>query len=73
MKEFLNYKKFYGEPLLKSKPIDDRMMKDCYNTFGCRTKHCREVCPLYNELRNEGYTSYGLHTALLSVAKGLED
>jgi len=72
-RELLYYKKFYEEPLVLDKPIPDKMGKDMYFCFGCRTKHCRYICPVYKELRNESYIAYGRHNALLSVAKGLED
>ena len=72
MPEFLSYKKFYDEPLKKTEPVSDEMTKDAYMCFACRHKFCREVCPVYQEIRNESYTSYGFHAAVLSVSRGLE-
>jgi Fe-S oxidoreductase len=72
MVELLSYKKFYDEPLKKDEPVSEEITKDCYTVFACRHKFCREVCPVYQELRNESYTSYGFHAALLSVSRGIE-
>ncbi len=52
--------------------IPEEVAVDCYATFACRHKFCREVCPVYQETGNESHSSYGFHVALLSVARGFE-
>ncbi len=52
--------------------IPEEVAVDCYATFACRHKFCREVCPVYQETGNESHSSYGFHVALLAVARGYE-
>lgn len=73
MGEFISHKKFYEQPLKLNENIQSDLQKDCYSVFACRHKFCREICPVYSETRNESYSSYGLHTALLSVSEGLDN
>lgn len=73
MGEFISHKKFYEQPLQSETVMPEELTKDCYAVFACRHKFCREICPVFAETRNESHCSYGLHTALLSVAKGLDD
>jgi len=73
MAELLSKKSFYKDPLKEGQPVSDELTKDCYAVFSCRHKFCREVCPVYREERNESFGSYGLHTTLLSVSKGIEE
>lgn len=71
MNELISYKEFYQQSLKENESISEEMVKDCFAVFACRHKFCREVCPVYAEERNESYGSYGFHTALLSVARGV--
>ena len=68
--EILSYKDFYEEPVKKDAPVSEELTKDCYNVFACRHKFCREWCPDSVEERNESYTSYGVHTSTLALARG---
>jgi Fe-S oxidoreductase len=68
----LSKKEFYSEPLSKSKPISDEMVKEAYLVFACRHKFCRDICPVFDVTRNETHTSYGFHTALLGLSRGLD-
>ena len=68
--EILSYKDFYEEPVKRDAPVSEELTKDCYNVFACRHKFCREWCPDYVEERNESYTSYGVHTSTLALARG---
>jgi Fe-S oxidoreductase len=52
--------------------VPEEVAIDCYATFACRHKFCREVCPVYQETGNESHVSYGFHVALLSVSRGYE-
>lgn len=73
MTELLSKKQHYlDNTLVAGEPISDEMQKDCYATFSCRHKFCREVCPVYREQRNESHTSYGYQTMLFSVSQGME-
>lgn len=68
--EILSYKKFYSDPVAIDKPVSDELAKDCYAVFACRHKFCREWCPVYVEERNESHISYGMHVAVLALARG---
>jgi heterodisulfide reductase subunit D len=70
--ELVSQKDFYDEPIGKDGKVSLELEKDAYLVFACRHKFCREVCPVYLVTRDEAHTSYGFHTALLSVARGLE-
>lgn len=72
MQELLSKKDFYDVPFKDGEKISEEFQKDCYATFACRHKFCREVCPVYREERNESHTSYGFQTTLLAVSEGLE-
>lgn len=72
MTELISKKDFYDLPIGKDGTIGKEMEKDAYLVFACRHKFCREVCPVYLQTRDEAHTSYGFHTSLLSVARGLE-
>ncbi len=71
MTEQLSNKVFYGEAIVPGQPFSSDLVKDCYSVFACRHKFCREVCPVYQEGRNEANTAYGFHSALLMIAKGI--
>ena len=68
--EIISYKKCYSEPVKSGIEISDELTKDCFAVFACRHKFCREWCPVYVEERNESYSSYGMHTSTLALAKG---
>lgn len=73
MAELLSKKQHYLDYVLEDgKPLGEDLQKECYATFSCRHKFCREVCPVYREDRNESHTSYGFQTTLLAVAEGME-
>lgn len=72
MTQQLSKKQFYEEKLADGAPISDDMMKEAYLVFACRHKFCRDICPVYDQTRDEAHTSYGFHTAILSVAKGVD-
>lgn len=72
MTELISKKDFYDEPIGADGAISLEMEKDAYMVFACRHKFCREVCPVYLQTRDEAHTSYGFHTSLLAVARGLE-
>ncbi|MEM1515728.1 MAG: (Fe-S)-binding protein [Thermoproteota archaeon] len=65
------YKPWF-EARWKDDKIPEEVAVDCYATFACRHKFCREVCPVYQETGNESHSSYGFHVALLAVARGYE-
>jgi len=69
MKQFVRIKEFYDEPLTDN--FSEDMVQDCFSVFACRHKFCREVCPVYQEERNEEYISYGFHSSLLAASQGL--
>lgn len=71
MTEQLSSKPYYEEALVPGQPFADALVKDCYNVFACRHKFCREVCPVYQQGRNEANTAYGFHSALLVISKGI--
>ncbi len=73
MSELLSHKDFYQIPLRRDEPVNADMVKDCYATFACRHKFCREVCPVYQVERNEAYIPYGFNTAILAVSRGLAE
>lgn len=73
MTELLFNKKFYFDSTFKDgEPISDEMQKDCYATFSCRHKFCREICPVHHVDRDENHTSYGFQTMLFAVSEGLD-
>ena len=67
---FISRKNFYDVPLGDDKPVCPEMQQDCYAVFSCRHKFCRDVCPVFLEHRDESATSYGFHSAILSMAQG---
>lgn len=71
MSELISHKEFFEIPLKQGEPVDADMVKDCYATFACRHKFCREVCPVYQEERNEAYVPYGYNTSILAVSRGI--
>lgn len=73
MVEQISTKDFYAEPIVPGQALPLALEKDCYTTFACRHKFCREVCPVYQLDGNESNSSYGFHTALLSVAHGIAE
>ena len=70
MSQNLSSKPFYEERV-EGTTIPLSIVKDCYAVFACRHKFCREVCPVYQEDRDESHTSYGFHAALLGISKGM--
>lgn len=72
MSQQLSSKPFYDERI-EGKQIPLSLARDCYAVFACRHKFCREVCPVYQDDRNESHTSYGFHTALLGISEGMGD
>ncbi len=70
MSQQLSSKPFYEERI-EGKQIPVALARDCYAVFACRHKFCREVCPVYQEDRNESHSSYGFHTALLGISEGM--
>lgn len=73
MTELLSKKPFYELPVVPGQAASPELVKDCYSVFACRHKFCREVCPVYQQTGNEADTSYGFHTAVLSVTQGLAE
>lgn len=73
MTELLSKKEFYYETSFKDgEPISEEFQKDCYATFSCRHKFCREVCPTHSVDRDENHTSYGYQTMLFAVSEGMD-
>lgn len=73
MSELLSKKEHYLHSKFKDgEEISQEFRKECYATFACRHKFCREVCPVFRETRNESYTSYGYQSTLLAVSEGME-
>lgn len=70
MTQQLSYKPFYKEAV-EGTTIPDPMIKDCFAVFACRHKFCREVCPVYQDDRDESHTSYGFHATLLAISQGM--
>lgn len=70
MNQQLSYKPFYVE-VLDGTNIPDPIIKDCFAVFACRHKFCREVCPVYQDDRDESHTSYGFHATLLAISQGM--
>jgi heterodisulfide reductase subunit D len=70
MTQQLSHKPFYVE-LIGGRSVPDPIVKDCFAVFACRHKFCREVCPVYQEDRDESHTSYGFHATLLAISKGM--
>ncbi len=69
----LSKKDFYAEPLSKTKAIDEEFVKEAYLVFACRHKFCRDICPNFDITRDEAHSSYGFHTSVLAVARGVGD
>ena len=67
----LSKKDFYAEPLTKTKGIPDEFVKEAYLVFACRHKFCRGICPNFDLTRREAHTSYGFHTSILAVSRGV--
>lgn len=67
---YISKKSFYDVPLGDEKTVAPEMRRDCYAVFACRHKFCRDVCPVYFEVRDESTSSYGLHTSILGIAEG---
>ena len=67
----LSKKDFYAEPLSKHKAISEEFVKEAYLVFACRHKFCRDICPNFDLTRNEAHTSYGFHTSILAVSRGV--
>ena len=67
----LSKKEFYAEPLSKNKAIPDEFVKEAYLVFACRHKFCRDICPSFDITRNEAHTSYGFHTSILAISRGV--
>jgi heterodisulfide reductase subunit D len=72
MTQLLSKKEFYDDPLKSGVPVSDDMVKEAYLVFACRHKFCRDICPVFDQTRDEAHTSYGFHTAILAVAKGID-
>src|ERR1035437_5005333 len=70
MSQQLSFKPFYEERIEGTR-IPVPLIKDCYAVFACRHKFCREVCPVYQDDRDESHTSYGFHTSLLAISQGM--
>ena len=69
----LSKKDFYAEPLTKTKTIPEEFVKEAYLVFACRHKFCRDICPNFDLTRREAHTSYGFHTSILAVSRGVGD
>ena len=69
----LSKKDFYAEPLTKTKAIPEEFVKEAYLVFACRHKFCRDICPNFDLTRREAHTSYGFHTSILAVSRGVGD
>jgi len=69
----LSKKDFYAEPLTKTKTIPEEFVKEAYLVFACRHKFCRDICPNFDLTRLEAHTSYGFHTSILAVSRGVGD
>ncbi len=67
----LSKKDFYAEPLSKTKAIPEEFVKEAYLVFACRHKFCRDICPNFDITRNEAHTSYGFHTSILAISRGV--
>jgi Fe-S oxidoreductase len=67
----LSKKDFYAEPLSKTKAISEEFVKEAYLVFACRHKFCRDICPNFDITRNEAHSSYGFHTSLLAISRGV--
>ena len=70
MSQQLSSKPFYIEKI-EGRRIPDPLIKDCFAVFACRHKFCREVCPVYQDDRDESHTSYGFHATLLAISQGM--
>ncbi len=70
MTQQLSSKPFYGQRI-EVRSVPDPLIKDCFAVFACRHKFCREVCPVYQDDRDESHTSYGFHSTLLAISQGM--
>jgi Fe-S oxidoreductase len=70
MSQQLSSKPFYIEKI-EGRRVPDPIIKDCFAVFACRHKFCREVCPVYQDDRDESHTSYGFHATLLAISQGM--
>lgn len=70
MTQQLSSKPFYDERI-EGRRIPVPIIKDCFAVFACRHKFCREVCPVYQDDRDESHTSYGFHSTLLAISQGM--
>jgi len=68
----ISKKEFYAEPLATGAPVSEEMVREAYLVFACRHKFCRDICPIFDVTRNEGHTSYGFHTAILALTRGID-
>ncbi len=69
-RQYYSKKNFYDIKLADGEPVALEMRRDCYAVFACRHKFCRDVCPVFHEIRDESASSYGFHTAILAQAEG---
>jgi len=67
----LSKKEFYAEPLAKATGISEEFVKEAYLVLACRHKFCRDICPNFDLTRKEAHTSYGFHTSILAVSRGV--
>ena len=67
----LSKKEFYAEPLAEATGIPEEFVKEAYLVFACRHKFCRDICPNFDLTRKEAHTSYGFHTSILAVSRGV--
>jgi Fe-S oxidoreductase len=66
----ISTKRFYDKPI-KDGVIPDELAYDAFMMFASRHKHDREICPAFQETRNESHTAYGFHTSILAVSRKL--
>jgi len=67
----LSKKDFYAEPLSKTKAIPEEFVNEAYLVFACRHKFCRDICPNFDLTRHEAHSSYGFHTSILAISRGV--
>ncbi len=70
MSQQVSLKPFYSQRI-KDGHVPEPIIKDCFAVFACSHKFCREVCPVYQDDRDESHTSYGFHSTLLAASQGL--
>jgi len=66
----ISTKRFYDKPI-KNGVIPEELAYDAFMMFASRHKHDREICPAFQESRNESHTAYGFHTSILAVSRKL--